>query len=300
MADGRGFRAGAFALELEGKIAGYVQKIDLGALKTDVASVNLGPTNRIKKYVTKMSWAPIKFEVGLSMGDEVRAWLQSSFDRKHLRKSGAFIMFDHNYEAQRRCDFTDAHITEIVLPACDPKNKTAPHFQITIQPEVVRFTSGGGKVNPVIAQAQKLHGQTNFNIDVPGLPSKAILKVDSVKWNCAVTEDALGEFVESQYVPTKVECGDIKVSVAGQHWEAWYKDAHKDLVLGQRTEAGERTIAVNILGPDAKKEVATIEFTNCGWKEFQFEAMTANEDKVSAFNASFYCEGMKLEIAEKT
>src|SRR5262245_26251066 len=100
MADGRGYRAGAFALELEGSIVGYIKKADLGKLKGEVVTNNLGPTNRQKKHVAKMSWDAMTFDVGVGMGKALMDWINSSFDMNHLRKNGAFIMFDHNYNVQ--------------------------------------------------------------------------------------------------------------------------------------------------------------------------------------------------------
>ena len=43
-------------------------------------------------------------------------------------------MFDHNYNVQRRCDFTDAHITESRFRPVDAKGKDGMYFSIKIQP----------------------------------------------------------------------------------------------------------------------------------------------------------------------
>ncbi|HEY4238234.1 MAG TPA: hypothetical protein VGM88_00380 [Kofleriaceae bacterium] len=293
----RGYRNGAFCLELEGKIAGYVKKIDLGKLKGEVATVNLGPVVTQKRYVTKMSWDVMKFDIGLGMGKEVYDWINAAFNQNYQRKNGAFIMFDHNYNAQRRCDFTDAHITEITIPACDPKGKEAIHFSVTLQPETVRFSDGGGgKSTAVVGENQKLHANTNFRMDAAGLPSKNIIKVDSVKWNCKVTEDAVGEFIESQYLPVSCEIGPVKITVGSQDYKPWYNKAYDFLVVGNRPENQELTLAIDIFGPDAKTRVANLQFLNCGVQEFGFEPMEANGDKVSQFTATWYTEQVKLII----
>jgi hypothetical protein len=296
MADGRGYRAGAFALELEGRIVGYIKKADLGKLKGEVVTNNLGPTNRQKKHVAKMAWDAMSFDVGIGMGKELNDWINSSFEMNHLRKSGAFIMFDHNYNVQRRCDFTDAHITEITLPACDAKGKDGMYFSIKIQPETVRFTDGGGKMNPVIGEHQKLHANTNFRVDAAGLPAKHISKVDSLKWTCKVTEDAHGEFIESQYLPTAVEIADLKLTIGSQDYKAWYDAAKAFLVDGQRSEKDEKIFGIDILDPAAKDPIARLDYENCGFKEFAFEALEANKDAVSQFNVTMYTEKVKLTI----
>lgn len=295
--DGRGYRAGAFALELEGKIVGYIRKADLGKLKGEVVTNNLGPTNRQKKHVAKMAWDAMSFEVGIGMGKELLDWMNSSFNMNHLRKSGAFIMFDHNYEVQRRCDFTDAHITEIGLGTYDAKGKEGVYFTIKVQPETVRFTDGGGKLNPVIGANQKLHSNTNFRVDVPGVDCKFISKVELPKFTCKVTEDARGEFIEAQYVPTAVEVSDLKLTIGAQSYKQWYDDALAFLVHGARDEAKEKTIGIDILDPQAKETIARIDLENCGYKEVQFaEAMEANKEAAANFVATFYTEAVKLTI----
>ena len=290
--DGRGYRAGAFALEIEGKIIGYIRKADLGKLKGEVVTNNLGPTNRQKKHVAKMAWDPMSFEVGIGMGKELLDWMNSSFKMKHLRKNGAFIMFDHDYDVQRRCDFTDAHITEIGLGTYDAKGKEGVYFSIKIQPETVRFTDGGGKITPLVGQNQKLHGNTNFVVDVPGVDCKFISKIELPKFTCKVTEDARGEPLESQYVPTAVEVSDLKFTIGSQSYKQWYDDAMAFLTYGDRDESKEKTIAINVKGPNGKDDVAILTFGNCGYKEVQMvEAMEANKDAVSNFVTTFYTEG---------
>jgi hypothetical protein len=295
--DGRGYRAGAFCLELEGKIVGYIRKCDLGKLKGEMVSNNLGPTNVVKKHIAKMSWDVMSFEVGMGMGKELLEWMQASFKLNHLRKNGAFIMFDHNYEVQRRCDFTDAHITEVGFGTYDAKGKEGVYFSIKIQPETCRFTDGGGKLNPLVGSNQKLHANTNFVLDVPGVDAKFISKMELPKYTCKVTEDARGEFLESQYVPTAVEVSDLKFTIGAQSYKTWYDDAMKFLVQGERAESQEKIIAINVKAPNGKDDIAILTFKNCGYKEVQFaEAMEANKDAAANFVTTFYVEQVEVEI----
>lgn len=299
LGDGRGYQAGAFALELEGDIIGYIRKVDIGKLKGEVVTNNLGPTNRQKKHVARPTWDQMSFEVGLGMGKRLLDWMNSSFKMKHLRKGGAFIMFNQDYDVQRRCDFTDAHITEIGMGTYDAKGKEGVYFSIKIQPETVRFTDGGGKLNPVVSQHQKLHANTNFEIDVPGVDCSDFKKFELPKFTCKVTEDGRGKGNESQYVPTSVEVSDLKFTVGSHIYKSWYDDAMAFLIHGKRDETKEKTIAINVKGPDGDEDVAVLTFANCGYKEVQFaEAMEANKEAVATFVATFYVEEMNLTITK--
>lgn len=294
--DGRGYRAGAFALELEGMIVGFIKKMSSPKLMGEVVVNNLGPTNRQKKHVAKMKWDAFSITVGVGMGKALMDWINSSFDMKHLRKNGALISFNHDYEVMRRCDFTDAHITEITLPACDSSGKDGMYFDIKLQAESVRYSDGGGKVNPTVGEHQKLHANTNFRLEAAGLPTKHISKIESLKWTCKVTEDSHGEFIESQYVPTAVEVGDLTVINASQDHKAWYEKAKAFLIDGQREEKDEMAWGLDILAPNAKDPISTIHFENVGFKEFNFEDSEANKDAVSKFKVVMYVEKVKLEI----
>jgi hypothetical protein len=294
--DGRGIRAGAFALEIDGQLAGYVRKVDLGKLKGEVVTNNLGPTNRQKKHIAKMSWDAMSFEIGLGMGQNIYDWINASFKLNHTRKNGAFIMFDHNYNVVRRCDFTDAHLTEVGLGAYDAKGKEAIYMTCKIQPETVRYSNGSGKLPPTIGQNQKLHANTNFDVDIPGIDSQFIRKVELPKFTVKVTEDARGKFIESQYVATSNEVSDFKVTLGAQSYKELYDDSMSFLVMGERAEAKEKTITINVKGPDAKKDIAVITMLNCGYKEVQFsESLEAAKDNTSECVATFYVEELNFE-----
>jgi hypothetical protein len=292
MAEARVYRVGAFALELEGDIVGYIKKAELGKLKGEVITNNLGPTNRQEKHVAKVSWDTMSFEVGIAMGKGLVDWMNAAFELNKLRKSGAFIMFDHNYQVQQRCEFINAHIAEIALPAFDAKGKEAVYLSIKIQPEEVRFSDGGGRMKPT-AEREKLFLNNNFRVDAAGLPAKLISKVDSLKWTYKPIGSAGGDFIESRYEPTAVECGDLKLAIAAQDFKPWYEAAAAFLINGKNADEDERKFGIDVLDA-AAKPVARIDFENCGFKEFAFPMMATKADEVSQLAVTMYCEQVKL------
>jgi T4-like virus tail tube protein gp19 len=293
MADARVSRAGAFALELEGAIVGYIKKADLGKLKGEIVTSNLGPTNRQRKHVAKMSWDTMSFEVGIAMGKELVDWMNAAFELNKLRKSGAFIMFDHNYQVQQRCEFTNAHIAEIALPVFDAKGKESVYFSIKIQPETVRFSDSGGRMKPTV-QREKVFLNSSFRVDAAGLPAKLTSKVDSLKWTYRPTESTAA-LIDSQYEPTAVEVGDLKLTIGAQDFKPWYEAADAFLISGKNADEDERKFGIDVLDP-AAKPVARIDFENCGFKEFAFPVMATKADEISQFAVTMYCEQVKLTI----
>lgn len=298
--NGRGYSGANFALEIEGAFAGYIRKCDVGKMKGELATQNLGPTLRQKKQITKMSWDKISFECGVSHSNALGTWMQETFKNNHVRKNGAVIMYDHNMNAMRRCDFTDAHLVEIGMPTFDAKGKDALYFNLSLQPETIRFTDGGGKINPMIGAKQKLHQNTNFRVSIPGIDTKFVHKFECPKYTLKVVEHAVGEHLESMYEPASVEVGDCKVTISAHEYKKLYDDALKFLTLGERSEQAEKSIILEILGPNGKDVIIDFTFENCGYKELQMsEALEANSEKLATSVATFYTENVVMKIHQQ-
>lgn len=297
-AGARAYRIGAFAMTLGNDgYAGYIRKVDLGKVKGELVTHNLGGSNVQKKHIAKMSHDPISFEVGVGMGKALYDWIKSSFEMKHVLRDGEILVGDHDYRCVRRIVFSNATITEISLPKFDAKGKEGLYFTIKIQPETVRMMDGDNKnIQVIVGDKQKQHQSTNFRVDAGGLPTRNVMSIDALKWTQKVTEHAVGEHLESQYVPTAVEVGTYKVTVASVDYTPWYEKANQWFMQGNRSEAQEMTHEITILGPDAKQEVASIILENCGMTEFAFAALEANKDAVSSFDSTWYTERIKLDI----
>jgi phage tail-like protein len=286
-------------MEIGGKHVGYLKSVELPKLTADVVENPLGPANRTKKHLAKMSWKEITVEMGVGMSADMYAWMNASFQNSFERRSGAIMLLDHDYKVVRRCDFTDAQLTEVTMPAFDAKGKDALYFTLKMQPETVRYSAGGGTVQPEIAAVQKLYANTMFQADFGGLPANNLVKVDSVKWECKATEDAVGPHVESRYAPTAVKVNDLKVTINAVDEAAWYDKFFAFMVSGQREESHELSCSVNILDA-ARNPIAELKYDNCGPKEFGHPKKTANEDKISQIECTFYVESIQLNLMKKS
>jgi hypothetical protein len=295
--DSRSYRSGAFAMTLGGSAPGYIRKCDLGKLSNEIIVHNLGGTIRQKKHAGKMKHDPIKIEVGVGMGKDLYTWIKNSFDGKYSRMDGEVLIANHNYEVMRRCEFVNAMITEIGIPACDASGKEPGYFNITFQPETVRYSDGGGNIGSVkIGEKQKMWLTNNFRFDGAGLATKHLKKVDALKWVQKVQEHAVGEFIESQYEGTACEAGDLKLTLATTEYKPWYDWAKSWFFEGKKTEGDERAMGLDILAQDAKEVIGRISFENVGLKEFVFAALEANKDAISTFDVTMYTEAYKFDI----
>lgn len=296
MAQAIAYRGGSFFLELAGKYAGYLRKVDLGGYKGDVVTHNLGGAEVQKKHVVKMSHDPIKFEIGVGMGKEVYDWIKTSFDNKHMTQNGAIMICNEKYEVVRRVDFTEAHITKITLPKVDAKSKESMYFSVEMQPTTMRHSAGGGKAQVTIGENQKMFGSNMFRLLSPLGDTKSLISIDAMTWTQKVHETAYGEFIESTHTATMVEVGDMKMTLSSHVYEQWEKKAKAWFVDGQREEKDEVTQTLQLLAHDGKTIVGEVTFENCGMKAFSFSALEANKDSLNTFDVTCYVEKIRFDI----
>jgi hypothetical protein len=297
----RGYAGGYYMVTLDGGgQPGYVKKCDIGKLTGNLATTKLGPTLIEKKQITGMKWEPMTFEVGLSHANAFSEWMQAAFKGEHIRKNGQVTMYSHNGKAMRTVDFIDAHLTEISLPALDAKGKDSIHVTLKLQPEQLRFSEGGPAAKPTVGTKQKLHNATNFRLTIPGINCKSISKLELPKFTLKLVEHAVGEHIESTYEPASCEVSDLKTHHSAHEFAAIYKDAYAWLVQGARTEEAEKTISVELLGPDAKEPITTFEFRNCGYKELiSANPLEAKKEEIATTQVAWYLEQIHMTINAK-
>jgi T4-like virus tail tube protein gp19 len=295
----RSFTAGRFALDVGGYNVGFLKKFSGMAMEADIVANDLGPDNVQKKHVSNIKWTAGKATVGIGMGKGMYDWIKQSFDKAYEPKNGWLESGDFNYKAQTRLDFEDALITEVTVPKLDGSSKDAAYFDITFEPERVRWAKGGGNdIRSKVGPKQKAWLCSNFRVEIGGLPCDRIATVDSFTWKCAVATDMVGIFVENSKHPAKVTVPDIKLGISYADHQAWADAAKKWFIDGDRREEHEMTGSITFLGPNMKDELGRIDLLNVGFKKFSDEDAEANSEKIKRFNVELYVEKMLFTINE--
>src|ERR1041385_2193273 len=214
----RSFTAGRFALDVGGYNVGFLKKFSGMAMEADIVANDLGPDNVQKKHVSNIKWTAGKATVGIGMGKGMYDWIKQSFDKSYTPKNGWPRPGDFNYKAQTRLDFEDALITEVTVPKLDGSSKDAAYFDITFEPERVRWAKGGGEdIRANVGPKQKAWLCSNFRVEIGDgkvLPCSRIASVDSFTWKCAIAADQVGIFREPTKHPAKVTVPDLKLSIS--------------------------------------------------------------------------------------
>jgi hypothetical protein len=295
----RSFTSGRFALDVGGYNVGFLKKFSGMAMEADIVANDLGPDNEQKKHVSNIKWTAGKATVGIGMGKGMYDWIKQSFDKSYSMKNGWLVSGDFNYKAQTRLDFEDALITEVVVPKLDGSSKDAAYFDITFEPERVRWSKGGQEdIRSNIGVKQKAWLCSNFRYEMEPLPTSRVASIDSFTWKCAIAADQIGIHREPTKHPAKVTVPDLKVSISMADHQAWADDARKWFIDGNHEDGNEYTGRIVFLGPDMKKELGDITLTHVGFKKFSKDDLEANSEKIARFQVELYVEKMEFKINE--
>lgn len=304
----RSFTAGRFQLELDGDNTNYnvayLKKFSGLHMIGDVVMNDVGPDNIQMKHLANIKWAPGKATVGIGMGKAVYEWIQASFDKKFMVKSGEVVAADFDSTAQTRMNFLGALITSVGIPKLDGASKEPAYFDIEFEAEQVRWVEASGPLPPPkLGPKQKAWLCSNFRveIDLPGgrsLPCDRVASVDAFAWKCAVMPNQVGIFRESTKHPAKVTVPDLKLTVSSADFKKWSEVAHQWFVDGQHRERDHLTGRIVFLDPNMKDELGEITLDGVGFKQFGQDDNEANSERIKRFTCELYVEKMKFKIKE--
>jgi hypothetical protein len=292
------YAAGRFLFEVDKAVA-FIKKITAPQMEADIQSHDHGPAEFQSKHVANIKWTPLKCSVGAGMGQSMYKWIQQSFEKNYVPKSGRIVSADFNYKAQSELEFDGAIITSVGFPKLAGDSKEAIYLDIEAQPTKVRWKKAGGEsIKGDYGTKTKAWLAQNFRFSMGSLPCDGVYSVDAFTWKCSCTPDPLGAFKEAEQFPSKVTCPDIKVAVSMKDFDAWQQAATTWFIGGNHLANHEMQGAIDLLGPDLQKVVGRIDLVNCGFKKFGIDEKTANEEKIARFTAEFYVEHIKFTLNE--
>jgi phage tail-like protein len=291
----RSFAAGRFAFGIDGEFAGFIKKVSGGTIKGEVVTHNLGTSNIQKKHLATISHEPLDIEISMGMGQNMWAWIKSSFDNGFVQKNCELQACNFNNQVMAVRSFSDAYISEVTIPALDGSNKDAGYFTIKLDPRIIRYEKGGGEIEQGKEEvSSKKWLCSNFSWDIDGLPCSRIAKTDSIKWTQKIVKDEVGAFREPTKEPAALECSNIKLTISMADIEKW-AEWHRSFVIdGKCTDGDEKTGTLTLLGPDLKEDLMVLNFEHLGIISLEQEAVEANKEEVARFTVELYCEKITI------
>jgi len=292
----RTFVAGRNALELNGKVVGFLKKAGGGNAKCAVVTEKVGADTVAHKHLAGIEWDDFSVSVGLSSTGAVADWIQQSLDKNYSRKAGALIVMDHKMHEIGRKDFHEALITEVGWPALDASSKEPAYMSIKWKAEKVDTKRGTGAAvkGEYTTAEQKAFLPMNFRLLIPGLECGYVNKVDAFTVKQNVTIHHRGQERLPQIEPGALEIPNLKVTVPDSHVKSFVTWAEDFMVKGNNGAAAEKTGSLAFLSSNLKDELAMLEFTGLGICDLKQEEVEAGSDKILNWTAEFYCETVKL------
>ncbi|MGB7292646.1 MAG: S8 family serine peptidase [Thermodesulfobacteriota bacterium] len=291
---GRGYLAGKYGLELDGKWAGWLRSFEGGHAVADVIHEKLvGPGQAIKKHIGSVKYEDITVTFSTGMSKLLYDWIKDTLDRKYTRKNGAIIIADYEYKVKSRLEFKNALIKEIGFPSLDAASKEPGKLTIKFSPEYTsRSVPPGGPTIKVSAtsKVQKEWLVANFHLTIGDLDCKKVSRIESIAVKLKVIESSLGEKEPQSYL----EIPNLVVTLPESDAKTWF-DWYEDFVIkGNSGEGREKNGILEYLSSNLKEVPFTLTFQRLGIFKLTSEKAESGEG-IRRVKGEMYCEDMKFE-----
>ncbi|MDP1947329.1 MAG: hypothetical protein Q8L77_07495 [Nitrospirota bacterium] len=296
--DARAYSSGAIALELDGQFVDFLKSADGGFAKGDVVVQSLGTALFPSKHLASIKYQDIAIQCDPVMPKPLFDWIAAELNGSHVRKNGAIVTADFNRVERSRLQFNNALITEIGLPACDAASKDPGLLTVKFAPE---FTTplagkGGNVVGAVGSKQQKAWTQNNFRIRIQGLEDacKYVSKIEALVFKQTIVQDTVGDVRNYQKEPAKIEFPNLVLSLSESQagpFYAWFEDF---VVKGNNGQDRERPGVLELLAPDLKEVLLTVNFSNLGIFSFAPGKQESNAEAIRKVKVEMYCERLTL------
>jgi T4-like virus tail tube protein gp19 len=293
----RTYVSGRFALDLQGGFAGFLKSVDGGAVKAPVISEPAGLDNIVHKHLGSPEYDAISIQLGLSSSPAINDWIQASWDKKYMRKSGAVIACDFDYKAKSAREFQEALISEVGLPALDGAAKDPAYMTVKFECETIRFAKRGGEVvKGTFTEHQKTWLPSNFTFTLGDLNTKAVSKIDAITVKQTIAKHEIGEARDRQIEPAKLEFPNVTIYVAESHAESWITWADDFIIKGNNGQGAEKTGAIVFKSPNMKDDLGTLDLKGVGITSITPDKREANAEAIAKVKIELYVEQMVLKF----
>jgi phage tail-like protein len=293
-AGARSFTSGKFAIELDGKIAGWLISAEGGHAVGDVVTEKIGPDHIQRKHIGAVKYEDITISCGSATSRALEGWVKSVLQRDVQRHDGAIVSVDQQLREVGRLTFSNAVITEIGFPALDAGSKDAAKLTVKFAPEMTRRNAGSGKTLAAPG-VEKRWTSRDFKLEIDGLDCTHVNKIEALTVKQKVTENAVAEQGDSLDVAA-VEIPNLVITLSESTADSFY-DWHEDFLIrgnnGQEQEKGGQLtwLQANRLG-----EIGKLTFRHLGIFKLAAEKVEAASENIRRVKVEMYCEDMALNF----
>ncbi|MDQ6886169.1 MAG: phage tail protein [Gemmatimonadota bacterium] len=295
---GRAYSTGRFALEIDGKMAGFVSEFTGGSPTSTVVTEKLGPDMITRKHIAGVKYEPIVFDGAIDLAETA---LQMLLDNKIRRVNGAVITADYSLKEVDRLNFFQALVTAVTIPELNGSIKDACHFDIELQAEYTRTAKpdGGTLKSDAGKTAVTKCLPSNFRVTIDNLPTTRVAKIDAFTLRRTIVENAVGEMRDYQKQPARLEFPNLKLTIGEvdiKDWAAWADDF---IVKGNNGQDKEKTLTLEILSPNLKDVLLTLTASGVGIVAVRPVPSAAGSENIRRSEVELYVENWTLGPAKR-
>lgn len=279
----------AYMIEIDGVGTATVGQVDGGYLLGEVVSNQTGNSLAPQKHVASIRVVPLTIEVAPG---ELSSWITQSMAGNAQPVSGRIVEMDADHTIVGERQFHDALLTEIAFPAIDGSSKEAARVKLTFQPQRIITRKGDGSKASVAGQKDMKRATTsNFRVTIPGADSSGVSRVEPITVKCKLTEATAGEVKSAKPQVASVTAGDLVLSTTDAKSVALAQWAEDTLVKGGQDK--EKTVTVELLSPDMKSTLLTLEGSGVGI--YALRPVSGGADQTRRTEALMYVERWQLK-----
>ncbi len=289
--------AARFAIEVDGKTAGYAHAVEGGAIRAEVVTERVGPDGIAHKHLAGVKYEDLVLTVDLSLDPLFYTWIADTLNGKVSRKDVVVYTLDAANKIIRQAQYFNTLVSEVGFPGMDAASKDVAYMTVKFAPEYTRCAKASGKISslPVKGQ-QKKWLSSNFRLEIDGLDGKKVSKVEALTVKQSVVRDAIGERRDFQLEPTSLEFPNLTVTLAEASaltWQDWFDDF---VVKGNNGQSQEKSGCLTFLAPDQKTALAQIDFSGLGIFRLAADKVEAGSENIRRVKAELYVERMALKV----
>jgi hypothetical protein len=284
-----------FSITIDGLTAASPKAVTGGDAVGDVVEEIVGPDGVARKHIAAVRYTDFEVTCGPDMARPMKDWIEATLARNYVRKSGSVGLHDLNGAERVRLDFTDALLTEVGFPALDGASKDGALLHLKLSPDHVRRLQGSG-IEAALART-RAWGVANFRLDIPGLETRRVTRVEPFVVKLALEEQSIGELRDPARGAAKLLVPDLVVTLSeidAASWFAWHEDF---VVNGNCGPDRERSGTLQLLSTDLKTVVAELSFNGLGIYSLTTSSATTPEASPTV-RAAMYCESVAVALPD--
>ena len=287
--------AATFALEIDGKFAGFLSSFDGGDPFAEVieATATGGPAD---KHLGNVLYDDIVVVSPFPDGP-LATWVTAFLEGKALERDGAVILLDLNRKPVRRLEWLSGAIFSVAFPALDANvGKQAGRFTIAIRPTTTREVGGGGLQFTSPQAKPKAWYAGNFAMSMPGIDCSRVVRVEPV----VVTQTYLApRSGRGAAKPGPVAVSDLVVTVGQSGVSDFVRWIEDFVVAGNSAKTHEKDATIHYLAPNLRDEIGSLTVSSTGIFRMDHEPQTAGVTRTTHLKFSMYAEQVRCATASE-